>query len=124
VTSSPSTAFCRLASLFLLAFLGCGGGNGNGSETVEPPETTVVTLADVLAGEEPTPELRAELGALVAAGTELLLALSERVQAGEITTADADEAYHEWLAGEAAGRSLTAEQLGRLLAGYAGGRYR
>ncbi|OGD71497.1 MAG: hypothetical protein A2Y64_03390 [Candidatus Coatesbacteria bacterium RBG_13_66_14] len=122
MTSSPSTAFCRLAPLLLLLLLGCGGGDG--SATVEPPETTVVTLADVLAGKEATPEVRAELENLTAAGTEELVTLSGRVQSGELTPAEADEAYHEWLAGEAAGRSLTAEQLGRLLAGYAGGRYR
>jgi len=121
VTSSPSTVLCRLAPLLLL-FLGCGGDNG--AATVEPPETPVVSLADVLAGEEPTPEIQAELSGLVAAGTEELVGLAGRVQSGELTPAEADGLYAEWLAGEAAGRSLTAEQLGRLLAGYAGGRYR
>jgi hypothetical protein len=121
VTSSPSTALCRLAPLLLL-LLGCGGGDG--SATVEPPETPVVTLADVLAGKEPTPEIKAELSGLVAAGTGELVGLAGRVQEGELTPAEADGLYREWLAGEAAGRSLTAEQLGRLMAGYAGGRYR
>jgi len=123
VTSSPSTVFYRLAPLLLLVLTFCGGG-GDGSTTQGLPEVPVVTLADVLAGKEPTPEIRAELKGLVAAGTETLVALAGRVQSGELTPAEADDLYADWLAGEAAGRSLTAEQLGRLLAGYAGGRYR
>ena len=121
--SSPSTVFCKFAPpLLLVLLLGCGGGDG--SATVEPPEASQVTLVDVLAGKEPTPEIRAELKGLVAAGTETLVSLAGRVQSGELTPVEADSLYADWLGGEAAGRSLTAEQLGRLLAGYAGGRYR
>lgn len=119
--SSPSTVLCRLAPLLFLLYLGCGG---DGAATDEKPTAAVVTLVDVLAGEEPTPEIRAELENLAAAGTLKLVSLAGQVQAGELTPADADGLYNEWLAGEAAGRSLTAEQLGRLLAGYTGGRYR
>jgi len=122
VISSPSTVLCRLAPLLFLFFLGCGGDNG--AVTDEKPTAPVVTLADVLAGKEPTPEIKEELKELTAAGTEELVGLAGRVQSGELTPAEADGLYREWLAGEAAGRSLTAEQLGRLLAGYAGGRYR
>jgi len=122
VISSPSTVFCKFAPLLLLLLVGCGGGGGSATE--EKPEAPVVTLADVLAGKEPTPEIQAELKGLVAAGTDKLVALAGRVQEGELTPAEADDLYAGWLGGEAAGRSLTAEQLGRLLAGYAGGRYR
>ncbi|MCX7022739.1 MAG: hypothetical protein NTW26_10800 [bacterium] len=84
MTSSPNTAICRLLPLLLLVSTFCGGG-GDESAPQVPPKAPVVTLADVLAGKEPTPEIRAELKGLVAAGTDELLDLSGRVKSGELT---------------------------------------
>jgi hypothetical protein len=121
VISSPSTAFCKFAPLFFCVVLACGD-RGDGSAVDDEPSAS--TLADVLAGGEPTPELWVELEGLAAEGSGKLAELAGRVAEGELTPAEADSLYADWLAGEASARSLTAEQLGRLLTGWVGGRYR